>query len=142
MKCFVLMAILAFASCKARDQEERGESPSGANLLGTSDSDSVTAAGLNNCFDTMPSDREAGPFFKVAKTVSSWRGRQRTSTERVPIDPPEQGLNICRTVSDECIACTPWRSLYPNDDQNENLCDDYAQQCSIDSAKPCECVRS
>lgn len=97
---------------------------------------------LDKCFQSMPKDRDPGPFFREEKVVTSWRGMKRTSVKMVQIDPPPPGLNICKSVLDECIICTSWDTIKPEAMGDENQCDNYAEQCTNDLKKDCKCVRS
>lgn len=101
-----------------------------------------TNVDLDTCFQTMPKDRDPGPFFREEKVVSNWKGRQRTSVRRVQIDPPPPGLNICKTILDECVVCTSWDTIKPEAIGDENQCDNYAEQCTNELKKECKCVRS
>jgi hypothetical protein len=131
-----------------KGDEADGESGKGTNVEPEKDidpdatPDDHDSVDLDDCFQKMPKDRDPGPFFKEVKVVSSWRGRKRTNIKLVPIDPPPPGLNICKTVLDECIVCTPWEELFPEKIGDENACDDHAETCANETGKECKCVRS
>jgi len=94
------------------------------------------------CFDRMPEDKQEGPFFREQKETTFWRGRKRIVVARIPVKPPESGLNLCRTLQQGCISCESWNQLHPESIDDTAACDIEARACSDKTELPCKCVRS
>lgn len=94
------------------------------------------------CFSQMPKSKDQGPFYRIERTQEVWRGRKRTVLVEIPVEAPESGLNLCKTLETDCIQCQSWNELHPESPDDLVACDSAAVICRDQTGRDCQCVRS